>query len=109
MVWLASIGQALKTSALVRWIAGGLAAGATFLTWLALHDAKIRKIERLKDEKRAADQRARAKDYIDTMEEELEDEAHDAIEARDRAGPLDPDSMSDEQHARIFGRDGTSS
>lgn len=105
MAWLSGIGGVFKASAVARWIAGIGAGLAAFLTWLALHDAKIRKLERLKNEKRAAEDRARAKDYINNMEEELEDEAHDALEARDLAGPLDPDSMSDEQYASIFGRD----
>ena len=91
---------------------GIVVAGVLYVAFKAYIALRVRSATgkfKLKQEREVLKQRQRAKDYIDTMEEELEDEAHDAIEARDRAGPLDPDSMSDEQHARIFGRDGTSS
>lgn len=55
-------------------------------------------------EKRAVKQERRAREFIETTKEEAAHEADQALEARDTAGPVDPDRMRDDQRTRIFGR-----
>lgn len=78
MALFAGIGTALKTSAMARWIAGGAAALVTALTWLALHDAKVRKIERLK----AAERTRKAAEKALKQIQENNDERIEASEKR---------------------------
>ena len=101
MLTWAAISSAFTNNPAARWIAGIGATLAFAITWLALHDRKIRQIERLK----AAEQTRKATEkYTETVAKETAHEADEAIEARDTAKPLDPDGMSDAQYERIFGR-----
>jgi len=100
MALFAGIGTALKTSAMARWIAGGAAALVTALTWLALHDAKVRKIERLK----AAERTRKAADKtLDKMEKESNETIENAREARSAISDgIDSGSLRDDYADILF-------
>lgn len=93
-----------RSNPAAQWAAGVGAGLLLFFSWLTLRDRRIRREERLKQRAENLRQKERAVEYVKTLEQELQDEAQQAIERRDDARPLDPERMSDAQRKRIFGR-----
>jgi len=90
-----------------RWAQYLLTAGLVYFVIRAKEEtdeARGRSQSDRKWEKRAAEQDRRARDYIDQTRKEAAHDAEQALEARDAAGPVDPDRMPKPQRARIFGR-----
>jgi type II secretory pathway component PulM len=97
----AAISSAFTNNPAVRWVAGIGAALAFAITWLALHDRKIRQIERLK----AAEQTRKVADKIITkMETESDERIEKANEAADAVtGDVTSDSLRDDTAGFLFG------
>jgi hypothetical protein len=74
--------------------------------WALRADARQdgKKSEKAKQKERDLQIRRDAEDYIETVKEEGDEAAEQAIERRDTASPLDPERMPDAQRDRIFGR-----
>lgn len=103
----AAISSAFTNNPAVRWIAGAGALLVATLTWLTLHDQKIRQIERLK----AAEQARKTADKIITkMETESDERIEKANEAADAiVGDVTSDSLRDDTAELLFGPRGRSS
>jgi hypothetical protein len=93
-----------KSNPAAQWAAGIGAGLLLFFSWLGLRDRRIRREERLKQRAENMRQKERAVEYVETLKQEAQDEAEQAIDRRDTAQPLDPERMSDAQRKRIFGR-----
>lgn len=92
-----------------RWAQVVLTVGLVLFVMRAkeeVDEARGRRQSDRKWEKRAAEQERRGREFINETREEAADAADTALEARDRAGPLDPDRMRDDQRTRIFGHRG---
>ena len=97
-----SIRLFFKNNPAAQWAAGIAAGIVAFLTWLALHDSRVRREARAKAERKAEKQ---ADKIIKDMKEKADERVEDALEARERVPDgVDADGLRDDAYAVIFGR-----
>ena len=90
-----------------KWAQIALTIGLIIFAWRANNVVQRRRGEkryRVKVERARADEKARAIEHITTIRKGASDEADQAIEAGNAAGPVDSSGMSDRAYARTFGR-----
>jgi len=91
----------LKNNPAARWAAGIGAAFIAFLTWLALHDRKVRREAVQKQETKA---RKTATKELTKLEHEADERIEKAHQAADAvSGDVDSGSLSDDTRRILFG------
>lgn len=84
-------------------VAGAMAALVVFLSWLGLHDRRVRREANAKAEKKA---RKTADKIINQMESESDERIEKAYEAADAiVGDVDSNSLPDDTASILFGPD----
>ena len=104
---LSKFGSWVANNKAVQWVLGVLLFIVALILWGERREGQGRKQEKIKARERDVALKEEAAEYIEIVKEEGDEDAEQAIESRDAAGPLDPERMPDAQRDRIFGRNRT--